>query len=108
MKSETNMKQIMSIKLNIACLLVAVIVAGCASEEKENHNADLKPQATITEAQARATAMAKVPDATIKEAELEKEHGKLIWSMDISKPNAEGISEINIDAMTGDIVSIEK
>jgi uncharacterized membrane protein YkoI len=107
MKMQTKVKQTMNIKLNIVCLLAAGLVAGCESEAGEHH-ADIKAEAKITEADARATALTKVPDGTIKEAELEKEKGKLIWSFDIAQPNAEGISEINVDAITGTIVGVEK
>ena len=98
----------MNIKLNIVCLVAAIVVAGCESEEHEHHDGNLQAQAKITEADARATALTKVPDGKIKEAELEKEKGKLIWSFDIAKPNAEGISEVNVDAITGEIVAVEK
>ena len=80
------------------------MVIGCASNSPEK----LKTEAKITEADARAIALTKVPDGTIKEAELEREKGKLIWSFDIAKPNAEGIGEINVDAITGAIVGVEK
>ena len=103
-------KQIMSLHVKICCLLAAVVVAGCESEGHESHEtqATLKAEAKVSEADARAMALTKVPDGTIKEAELEHEKGKLIWSFDIAKPNAEGISEINVDAITGTIVGVEK
>lgn len=105
----------MNTKLNICCVLAAtVLIAGCESPEHEGNEheghakANLQAEAKVTEAEARATVMTKVPDGTIKEAELEREKGKLIWSFDIAKPNAEGISEINVDAITGAIVGVEK
>jgi len=100
---QTNEKQTMNIKLNISCLLAAVLIAGCASESQEK----LQSQAKITEAEARATALTKVPDGTIKEAELEKEKGKLIWSFDIARPNTKDITEVNIDAISGEIVAVD-
>jgi hypothetical protein len=43
----------------------------------------------------------------IKSSELEKEHGKWIYSFDIH--NAKGtITEVNIDAYTGKVVSVEE
>ena len=45
---------------------------------------------------------------TVKEAELEKEKGKLIWSFDITTPDSKDVTEVNVDAITGDVVSIEK
>ena len=43
----------------------------------------------------------------IKSSELEKEHGKWIYSFDIR--NSKGaITEVNIDAFTGAVVSVEE
>lgn len=69
--------------------------------------AKLLAQAKITEDAARAVALERVPNATIKEVELEKEHGKLIWSFDLTVAGKPGIEEVNVDARTGKIVSVE-
>ena len=53
------------------------------------------------------TALAKVPNGTVKEAELEEEKGKLIWSFDIATPGTKDITEVNVDAITGKIVATE-
>jgi uncharacterized membrane protein YkoI len=109
----------MKIKVNVCCLLATVVAAGfivgCASEsgehesdEHEHHQAAAPKAAKLTEADARAIVMAKLPDAQIKEGELEKENGKMIWSFDLAKGNSEGVVEINVDAVTGDIVAMEK
>ena len=39
--------------------------------------------AKVNEADARAKALAAVPSGVIQSAELETEHGKLVWSFDI-------------------------
>ena len=54
------------------------------------------------------TALAKAPGGTVKEGELEKEKGKLIWSFDIATPDTRDITEVNVDAITGQVVSVEK
>ena len=59
----------------------------------------------ITMAQARATALKKAP-GTVKSAELEKEHGKLIYSFDIATSKT-AITEVNVDAMNGKIVAVQ-
>ena len=85
-------------------LAVAVGVfglTGCASEQSE-----MKSEAKITKEQAMQTAMAKAPGGTIKEGELEREGGKLIWSFDIATPGTKNTTEVNVDAITGDIVSV--
>jgi hypothetical protein len=65
----------------------------------------LAAEAKISEADARATALAKVPGGAVSSSELEKEHGKLIWSFDIAKVGSKNITEVQVDAKTGKIVS---
>jgi len=48
-----------------------------------------------------------VQTGTIQSAELEEEHGKLIWSFDISTPSTKNITEVQIDARNGRIVSVQ-
>lgn len=69
--------------------------------------AKLHGEAKISEAAARTTALAKVAKGSISSAELEKEHGKLIWSFDIAQVGSKDITEIHVDAKTGKIVSTE-
>jgi uncharacterized membrane protein YkoI len=38
---------------------------------------------------------------------LEKEHGKLIWSFDIAMPKSKSITEVQVDALSGKIVSTQ-
>jgi hypothetical protein len=54
---------------------------------------------------ARATALALVPNGTIRSAELEREHGRLIYSFDIVIPHQPGVEEVQISAITGRLVS---
>lgn len=64
-------------------------------------------EAKISKEQAEQTAMAKVPTGTVKECELEKEHGKLIWSMGLSTPDTKNTTEVNVNAIDGTIVNVE-
>jgi uncharacterized membrane protein YkoI len=98
----------MNIKHIIGITLTAVVLAGCATEKsKEAKESELMSQARVSKADAQATALAQVPNGTIKEAELEKEKGKLIWSFDVSTPDTKDITEVNVDALTGSVVSKE-
>jgi hypothetical protein len=67
--------------------------------------AKLAAEAKISEADARTTALAKVPGGAVSSSELEKEHGKLVWSFDIAKVGSKNITEVQVDAKTGKIVS---
>jgi uncharacterized membrane protein YkoI len=90
----------------LAAALVTVGVTGCETEKQEQ--AELQAQAKIGKEQAQQTALAKVPNGTVKEGELEKEKGKLIWSFDIATPDSKDITEVGVDAITGEVVSVEK
>jgi ribosomal protein L34E len=52
---------------------------------------------------ALAIALKKVPGGEIKSAELEREHGKLIYSFDIK--TARGITEVNVSAISGKVIA---
>jgi uncharacterized membrane protein YkoI len=100
----------MKIKYLIGITLTAVALAGCETEghNKEAKQAKWMAEAKVSQADAQATALAQAPNGTVKESELEKEHGKLIWSFDIATPGATDITEVNVDAITGKVVSTEK
>lgn len=104
----------MKIKNIIGAALVAAMLAGCESDEHEGHEgnkearqAQLMAQAKVSQSDAQATALAQVSNGTIKESELEKEHGKLIWSFDIATPDTKNITEVNVNAIDGTVVSKE-
>jgi uncharacterized membrane protein YkoI len=63
-----------------------------------------KPKLTMAEA--RTIALKKAP-GKVKSEELENEHGKLIYSFDIST-SAKAITEVNVDAMNGKIVAVQQ
>ncbi len=61
--------------------------------------------AKVSEAAARATALAAVPAGIVQSAELEIEHGKQVWSFDIKDAQSANVVEVQVDARTGAIVS---
>jgi uncharacterized membrane protein YkoI len=100
----------MKTKHCITCLIAIIFMVGMATftfSAEEKNQAELKAQAKITRAEAEKTALGIVLDGKIKDGELEKEHGRLIWSFDISMPKSENITEVQVDANTGEIVSIQ-
>jgi hypothetical protein len=100
LKTEQLMKTKILLGLLFACGLIAAGLTGCASQ-KETH-------AKLSKADAEKIALAKVPNGSIKEGELEKEHGKLIWSFDIATTGTTDITEVQVDAITGVVASMEK
>lgn len=99
-------------KIHSLVNLIAVTVvtcglaAGCASDKQKE--AKLKAKAKVTRAQAEKIALERVPNGTIKEANIEKEHGKVIWSFDLATPGTADITEVAVDAITGQVVSVDK
>ena len=75
--------------------------------KKEESQATLQAEAKVSEATARATALAQVPNGTVKSSELEREKGKLIYSFDITVPGKTGIEEVNVNAIDGSVVGKE-
>jgi uncharacterized membrane protein YkoI len=96
---------IMAILLTGASLVTAMTTATQESKSKETKQAKLQRQAKITIEQARETALQRAP-GTVEDGELEREHGKLVYSFDIR--NAEGtITEVQVNAITGKIARVE-
>ena len=74
----------------------------------EESQAALTAEAKLTEGQAREAALKMAPGGTVTSAELEREHGRLIWSFDIARPTVKGVTEIQVDAKSGKIVLVKK
>jgi uncharacterized membrane protein YkoI len=87
--------------------------AGLAAQQpaaptyKRDVPAKLLAQTKVTEDSARSLALARVPGSAVKELELEREGGRLIWSFDLVVAGKPGIDEVNVDALTGKIVGVE-
>jgi Peptidase propeptide and YPEB domain len=81
--------------------------AQTVAPKKSNVPASLKSQAKISLEEARSTAIKKVP-GEIKEEELERENGKLVYSFDIRATGQKDITEVQVSAIDGAIVSVEK
>jgi uncharacterized membrane protein YkoI len=112
--------------LLLSSLLVVALAAGSAAAAPSSNKAPAAPakttrthvrratsrdslaaQAKISEATARATALAKVPGGRVKAHELEREKGLLIYSFDIVVPGRPGIEEVNVNALDGSIVAAQ-
>lgn len=81
--------------------------SGERGEADEAGQAALRRQAKLTEARARAIAAARVPGGRLKASELENEKGRLIYSFEFVIAGKSGIQEVNVDARTGKVVSVE-
>ena len=86
---------------------LALVVSAMSVAQAQPSETQLMKEAKLTKSQAEKTALTRVPEGIIKSAELEKEHGLLIWSFDIAKPGTKNIREVQVDAKTGKIASVQ-
>ena len=101
------MKKNFVLAVFIAALLTggSLVMAKSASQEESANEARLAKQAKITKEQAQEIALKRAP-GTVESGELEREHGKLVYSFDIR--NAKGtIDEVQVSAITGKVVRVE-
>jgi hypothetical protein len=85
----------------LAGILLAFTLQAWAGGETRSRQAALSKEAKITMEQAQKTALAKEA-GKIQSKEIEREKGKLIYSFDVKM--ADGVHEVNVDAMTGEVV----
>ena len=85
--------------------LLAAGLTACVTEKQEQ--VKLEAKAKISKANAEQIALAKVPGGTIKEGGIEEENGKLIYSFDITTPGSKDITEVQVDAQTGEVVAVD-
>jgi hypothetical protein len=78
-----------------------------SAQKKEESQKALMKEAKISWNTAKETAMKQVPGAAVKGHEIERENGKLIWSIELKKKGTSGMEEVNVDAMTGAVVAVE-
>jgi hypothetical protein len=99
-----------------ACGIAAGIVASAAASSAQQSSkptykrdvpAKLAREAKVPEDSAVAVARAKVPNGTVSSLELEREHGKLMYSMDVKVPGKSGIEEVNVNAIDGSVIAVE-
>jgi hypothetical protein len=85
----------------LGVLVVLLSLAAWAGKESKSSQAALSKEARITMEQAQKAALTKEA-GKIQSKEIEREKRKLIYSFDIKM--ADGVHEVNVDAMTGEVV----
>ena len=95
--------KVVALACTVALALAVVAPTAHAATPKSSAKASMQPKIGLDEA--KATALTKVPNGTIQKYELEREHGRLIYSFDIGVPGKSGIEEVQVSAMTGKVVS---
>ena len=110
-KTECFASKIVETFMNMRKMITLALILSAGAfliAKAEPTDAQLTRQAAIKKAQAERIALARVPHGTIKSAEIEDEHGKLVWSFDIATPGTPDITEVLVDAKTGAIVTVNK
>jgi uncharacterized membrane protein YkoI len=101
----------MKATITLGIILTAGWFVGCTSTDyaknPEAHER-LHAEAKLDRDAAEKIALARVPGGTVQEAELEKELGRLIWSFQITTAGSDAVTEVNVDAKTGEVVTVEK
>jgi hypothetical protein len=108
-KLEAAMKKTLIRMMFAGLLAIGLCVTAGAqtpTPKKSKIPAALKKDAKISLEVARAAALKKVP-GELEEEELEKENGKLVYSFDIRASGQKDITEVQVSAIDGSIVSVE-
>lgn len=105
-----------TLSLAVAGVVAATVGAGAAAAQqastpRHHYSRDL-PASLVTEARvgedsASKVAMARVPAGHIRNVELERENGKLIYSYELKVRGRPGVEEVNVNAATGHVVNVE-
>ena len=91
-------------KTNIGLLLV--LGAGTmATVQAGEIKRDLLQRPRISADQAKQIALKQVENGKVEDMELETENGRKVWSFDIETPGTKNITEVQIDANSGAVVS---
>ena len=104
------MKKYFVLGLVISALMAAGSLAPGASpaprgQEEAKNEAKLQKLAKISKERAQEVALKRAP-GNVESSELEREHGRLVYSFDIR--NAKGtIDEVQVSAITGRVVRVE-
>jgi uncharacterized membrane protein YkoI len=107
------MKTMRGISILTAMAAVALAASSAAAQApaapaapaKHETAKQLQAEAKVAEKAARATALAQVPGGKVTKHELERENGKVLYSYDIATKGKSGIDEVQIDAVTGTVLS---
>jgi Peptidase propeptide and YPEB domain len=90
------------VKVMFGTFLIGLIaIAAWGTEQGSGSQSAMRKEAKVTMEEAQKAALAK-ESGKIKSKELEREKGRLIYSFDIK--TADGLHEVNVDAMTGDVI----
>src|SRR5690348_5119659 len=105
------MKIITTTLITLGAAATLAATAGAQSTQQGTQTKTDVPPALAKEAKisldsARAIATHRVANATSESQELEREHGRLIYSFDMKVAGKAGIEEVNVNALNGHVVGV--
>ena len=99
------MRHLTTLALIAACSLAATSLNAQTGYTREVPDS-LAAKAKISEDSARAIALHRI-HGTVQALELEREHGRLLYSWDIKVAGKRGITEVHVDALNGRVLAVE-
>lgn len=101
----------MRLTMHAGLTVAAVVLLGGTARAQASYKKaipdSLAKEAKISEEAAATTARKRVPNGVIQAVELERENKKLIYSYELKVPGRSGVEEVNIDAVTGKLLTAE-
>jgi uncharacterized membrane protein YkoI len=88
--------------MKLKSLLALALVVSLSSLQASPR--DPKGDTKITKNEAEHIALKRFPGAHVTAAKLETVQRRKVWSVEIAKPNAQQVTKVEVDAMTGRIV----
>lgn len=82
------------------------VPAGADTERETDEAASLAALATITADQARDSALARFPGATVTKVELENENGALVYGVELVDASGKG-QDVKVDAGNGSVLHVD-
>ncbi len=95
------------ISIGMGAAAFGICASALAGTKCKQESKGLNARAKVTCEQALKAARTRVPNGSVKSAELVEENGKLVYSFDIKVAKKSGIEEVQVDALTGEVVSVE-
>ena len=91
-----------------AAVVAAIALSSTSGFAAGSSQTRMLRDAKVDRTHAEGVALGVARGGTIKTSEIEREHGRLVWSFDIAMPNTRDITEVLVDAKTGKVVSVQK
>lgn len=95
------------LSLAVACSLHLFATMPAAAAESEARDVADASAAKLSEQAARKIAAEKFAESSFKSAELERENGRLVWSVEFRGSGSGAEQEVRVDATIGAIIAVD-